>query len=208
MLYDKERYKVWTWKHPLVLHWMINPGLAVNELLLGQRVPKIMLIDKQSSKSLPEKSYVPCPHCNTIHHGLKWSSQNNTAFKNWFGLYCDHCEKVIPCAWNLTSLLILAVTFPLWLPFRKMLRANWMQMQRRRFARPLDTTMKQISWKHTGTGWAVSMFIIMQLVFPLITGEPITGKSLLVGAIVWAVAGFAFAFMMKFMLVRRQSDIS
>lgn len=46
MQYDKTKYKLWSWKHPMVLHWIINPGLVINELLFGQRVPKIMLEEK------------------------------------------------------------------------------------------------------------------------------------------------------------------
>ena len=49
-----------------MLHWIINPGLAINELLLGQRVPKTMLIEKDSSKSLQEKTKIPCPHCDML----------------------------------------------------------------------------------------------------------------------------------------------
>lgn len=48
-------FKVWTWKNPVMLHWIINPGLAINELILGQRVPKIILIEKHSSKILKKK---------------------------------------------------------------------------------------------------------------------------------------------------------
>lgn len=55
MEYDKTKYKIWTWNNPVMLHWIINPGLAINELLLGQRVPKTMLIEKDSLKSLQEK---------------------------------------------------------------------------------------------------------------------------------------------------------
>ena len=53
-----------------MLHWIINPGLAFNELILGQRMPKIILIEKQSNKTLAEKNFVPCPHCGTVHSGL------------------------------------------------------------------------------------------------------------------------------------------
>src|SRR5688500_7376547 len=91
MKYDSSAYKVWSWKHPLMLHWIVNPGLAINELILGQRIPKVTLIEKNSRRPLAEKSFVPCPHCHTIHSGLKWTVQNKTAFGNWFGLYCDHC---------------------------------------------------------------------------------------------------------------------
>ena len=43
MEFNKEKYKIYTWKNWMVLHWILNPGLAINELILGQRVPKISL---------------------------------------------------------------------------------------------------------------------------------------------------------------------
>jgi hypothetical protein len=46
MKIDETKYKIWTWKNPLMLHWIINPGLAINELILGQRIPKITLVEK------------------------------------------------------------------------------------------------------------------------------------------------------------------
>jgi len=27
------KFKIWTWKNPIMLHWIINPGLVINELL-------------------------------------------------------------------------------------------------------------------------------------------------------------------------------
>ncbi len=61
MEYDKSKFKIWTWKNLVMLHWIINPALAINELLLGQRIPKIMLIEKDSSKNLQQKTKIPCP---------------------------------------------------------------------------------------------------------------------------------------------------
>lgn len=34
----------------MMLHWILNPGLAINELILGQRVPKVSLEDKSVDK--------------------------------------------------------------------------------------------------------------------------------------------------------------
>ena len=33
--YDKKKYKIWNWKNPAILHWIINPGLVINELNLS-----------------------------------------------------------------------------------------------------------------------------------------------------------------------------
>ena len=73
MDFDKNKYKVWKLPHPMLIHWILNPGLAFNELILGQRIPKITLIDKTSDAPLMERQYVPCPHSTqfiTVHCGL------------------------------------------------------------------------------------------------------------------------------------------
>lgn len=56
MQYDKNKFKIWALPHPIVLHWILNPGLAFNELVLGQRLPKVILIDKESKKPLMEEN--------------------------------------------------------------------------------------------------------------------------------------------------------
>ena len=47
MDFDTNKYKVWKLPHPMLIHWVLNPGLAFNELILGQRVPKNN-IDRQN----------------------------------------------------------------------------------------------------------------------------------------------------------------
>ena len=198
MNYDKTKYKVWTWKNPVMLHWIINPGLAFNELALGQRVPKVMLIEKNSSKSLGEKSFVPCPHCGTLHTGLKWTPQNKTAFKNWFGYYCDSCEKIIPCLTNLTSYIILGLTFPIWFWFKKKYKDKWLEEQKMKFSKPLNLTFQEpkAQWWLRGMLFGLFMYVFMVILFPLIKGEALTQKGLLIGIPVWAVAGLVFGFTM------------
>lgn len=51
MEFNKDKYKVYTWKNWMMLHFILNPGLAINDLIFGQRVPKIRLEDKISNKS-------------------------------------------------------------------------------------------------------------------------------------------------------------
>lgn len=46
--FDKNAYKVYRWWHPAYLFWIINPGSVINELLLGQRIPKLSLLNKTS----------------------------------------------------------------------------------------------------------------------------------------------------------------
>jgi hypothetical protein len=199
MNYDTQKYKIWNWKNPMMLHWIINPGLAVNELLLGQRVPKVMLIEKDKSKPLPERSFIPCPHCHTLHSGLKWSVQNKTAFKNWFGLYCDHCGGIIPCLWNATSLVLLALTFPLWYWFKDRWKQRWLEVQQEKFSKPLQLSKPEFVWWKTGLGFGLSMFVGVDLLFPLLDGSGISGIKLLIGIPIWIVVGLAFGRIMKSM---------
>ena len=69
MNYDKKKYIIWDWKNPVISHWIINPGLVVNELLLGQTVPKVMLIERKGNKPFYQRSFIPCPHCGELQKG-------------------------------------------------------------------------------------------------------------------------------------------
>lgn len=197
MNYDQNRFKVITWKHPLVLHWIINPGIAVNELFFGLRVPKVMLSDRDKRKSRAERSFIPCPHCGTVHSGRKWSAQNKTAFGNWFGLYCDHCHGVIPCIRNATSLVLLALTFPIWYWFKDRWKSRWLQVQQEKFSRPLDLTTPSFVWWKVGLDYGVTMYVFMELLFPLLDGSGIEGRKALAGIPVWIIGGLAYGWWMK-----------
>lgn len=199
--YDKNKYKIWDWKNPVILHWAINPGLVFNELLLGQTIPKIMLIERDSNKPFYQRSLVPCPHCGTLHNGLKWSAQNKTAFKNWFGYYCDNCKNIIPVQRNLTSLLIMAVTFPIWGWFRKSLKQNWLNKQANRYknlnleiAQKKNTTKR---WLMSGLLFGFLMYLIMIIIYPLVLHEEITQRKLLIGIPIWLIFGLAWGYTMK-----------
>ncbi len=67
MTFNKNKYKVHTWKHWAMLLWLINPGVVISELILGQRAPIITLEDKISDKPKFERIKIPCPQCQTIH---------------------------------------------------------------------------------------------------------------------------------------------
>jgi len=203
MEYDTIKYKIWTWKNPIMLHWIVNPGLAFNELVLGQRVPKIMLIERDASKNLQEKTFVPCPHCGILHSGQKWSIGNN-AFKNWFGLYCDACGKIIPCLRNLTSLALMILTYPVWYWQKDSRKSRWLAKQPARY-KDLNLTdqpnpYEGKGWIREGLYWGLIMYIMMTFFFPLIDGSGITLKNILVGIPIWAVGGVGFGYSMKLIL--------
>lgn len=200
MQFDK-KYKVYTWKNGMLLLWVINPGLAINELILGQRIPKVSLLDRTSDKPRVERTFVPCPHCGTLHDGRTWAVENGTAFKNWFGLYCPSCGKVIPCLINVASFILLALTFPVWGWFKKALKARWLEKQPGRYEHinigitpnPYDKR----SWAVTGLTWGMFMYLMMIIAFPLLIGEKITWKMVWTGIPLWAIAGLGFGYTMK-----------
>ncbi|MYB96082.1 hypothetical protein F4054_18280 [Candidatus Poribacteria bacterium] len=61
MQYDENRFEIWALPHPLILFYIVFPGAIVSELIFGQRLPKVMLIDKESDKPWMERTYIPCP---------------------------------------------------------------------------------------------------------------------------------------------------
>lgn len=211
MDYDKEKYKIWDWKHPVILHWILNPGLVINDLVLGQTVPKTFLMERYSDKPFYARSIVPCPHCGTHHPGIKYSKQNNTVFKNWFGYYCDNCTKIIPVQRNLTSLLILGLTYPLWIWFKKPLKDKWLKKQPQRFENlnlELDHSKNTTkNWLIVGLIWGVLMYVVMTLRFPIVMDESITKKSILIGIPVWLIGGILFGLMMKYWMNKKGKSV-
>lgn len=201
MEFDINKYKVYTWKNWMMLHWIINPGLAINELIFGQRVPRISLEDKTSDKPRIERSYVPCPHCNTIHDSRTWSTQNGTAFKNWFGLYCTNCGQIIPCLTNAFSFLLLALTFPIWGWFRKSMKERWLKKQPERFKNlnleGMPNPFEGQGWIKAGLNWGLFMFFFMTFLVPFVFGDPITWKKILIAIPIWTIGGLGFGYFVK-----------
>ncbi len=205
MEYDKEKYKEWKLPHPLLLHWILNPGLAFNELILGQRVPKLTLIDKTSSAPLMERQYVPCPNCETLNDGRLWSKGNS--FGHWFGYVCPKCGGRIPCLWNITSLILLTVTFPLWFFFKNKLEKRWLEKEKERFTVISLNALpeaKTTSWIKMGMLYGVSMFCFMSL--PSILKNQASMTKIALQFIVWMGAGLLFGGMMKLVLGRKSKS--
>lgn len=191
-----------------MLHWILNPGLAINELIFGQRVPKVALIEKGSSKSLQERTIVPCPHCGTLHAGVKWSTKYN-AFKNWFGLYCDHCGKIIPCLTNLTSLLLLGISFPIWVWFKAHWKKVWLNHQPARY-RNLDlnsvpSPFEGYGWIKQGLFWGLFMYVFMTFLFPLLFKDTITLSKALFGIPFWILGGLLYGYVVKCTTIKQKS---
>ena len=162
MQYDKNRFKIHALPHPLVLHWVLNPVIMFNELILGQRLPKVTLIDKKSDKPQLERSYIPCPHCETLNDSRLWAKGN--AFNHWFGFVCPSCHEIIPGLWNIFSLAILAITFPLWYFPARFFRRRWLEKEKERLAKVLERPLiqaKSINWLLINVlSYGVSMWVM------------------------------------------------
>lgn len=192
-----KKYKVLTWKNFIMLHWMINPGLAINELILGQTVPKEFLVEKESTESFMEKTFVRCPHCGTIHSLLEWSQQNKTGFGNWFGLYCNHCGKIIPCLRNFTSLIILAITFPIWYWFKDMLKEKWLIRQKEKFSKPLNLQPPVFDGWYRGLQFAAGYYLMFMIIDFIVLQETFTYRNAIGNLVLALILGLIFESSMK-----------
>ncbi len=148
MQYDKNRFQVWELPHPLVLFWVLCPTLIFNELIFGQRLPKVTLIDKESDKPEAERRYIPCPHCKTLNDGRLWATKGN-AFGHWLGLVCPSCHQIIPCVWNIFSLVVLTVTFPLWYFPVRFFRHRWIAKEKERLTKVLERPLSSATSIHS-----------------------------------------------------------
>lgn len=204
MDFNKDKYKVLKLPNLMLVHWVVNPGLAFNELVLGQRIPKVTLIDKTSNAPLMERQYVPCPHCHTIHSSSVWPRK--AMFGNWFGLLCPTCDGIIPCLWNYTSLLLLAITFPIWGWFRRPLEARWRALEKQQLLQNKDAEpmkAKDVSWLKMGLAYGLFMFCAMTLIQYI--SSDLSQRDVLIQAAIWLIAGLGFGGTMKWFMGRGKS---
>ena len=202
MNFDKDKYKVWQLPHPMVLHWILNPGLAINELILGQRLPKVMLVDKTSDAPLMERQYVPCPECNALTDARVWGGSRSKG--HWFGYVCPECNGRIPCLWNLTSLVLLALTFPLWIWFKGSAEKKLLEREKQRLAQiDMDnlSISSQTSFLKMGITFGVLIFFV-ELVRDSLEKD-LTLEVVGMNAVVSAFGGLVFGLLMKLFLMRK-----
>ena len=204
MQYDKNRFKIQGFPHPNVLHWILNPGIAICELIFGVRAAKVTLIEKKSDKPLMERCYIPCPHCETLNDARLWAKRN--AFGHWFGLMCPNCHQIIPCLWNVFSLVILALTYPLWYFPARFFRQRWLEKEKERLANVLKRPLiqaRQVKWLLIGTfGWGGWMWIFMEG-WQVLKGKEWDLIRMVVTLPIWLIAGFAGGSFMRFWMKRK-----
>lgn len=203
-------------------HFILNPGMAFNELILGQRMPQETFVCKSCDLSLADRIYVHCPACGVFHPGRVWSYRN--AFGNWLGYVCPSCGASIPCLWNLTSRLLLTLTAPIWFLPVKHYKTKWLGHQHRRIAQTKTNyiakesgTPKPINYWLMGALFGVFMFIVFTLFFPLIfliATNQFTVSNLfrsmtiaaLSGLVVWPIAGLGFAFFVSLTMKKKGDE--
>lgn len=201
MLAVPEKYKLRNYRYYRTIIWILNPLCFIWELIFGIRIPKNQLIEKDRQKPLWERTFYPCPHCNTIHNPQVWSSANKTDLRNWFGLYCPNCGKIIPCVTSLSSYLVLFLTAPLWLFFRHSLKRKWLSRQPGRFQK-IDVNANPdpyplANWIPNSLSWGLWMFLLIGILVPLAERQPLKPKELLVEIIWWILGGFLYGYFLK-----------
>lgn len=202
-VFDRGKWNVWHKNHPLIWHWRLNPGIAFNEVILGQRMPEVSIVDKQSGEAECDSTYIPCPHCNELNSSRLYAQGN--VFKNWFGLYCGHCKEQIPTVTNIFSYVLLAITFPIWIwvniCYKETLISqsiNRTQSLRAKLDAGTLPTAKDISFIKVGVEFGVYFFVGMAL-FSLFVLKA-TFYSLLVLFVCSILAGILFGVFMKLVM--------
>ena len=203
---EDTKFKILKLPHPMLLHWVLNPGLCVNEVLLGQRVPKVTLIDKTSDAPLVERSYVECPHCHTLHNGQLWGAGNT--FRHYAGYYCVTCEEKIPTLLNIFSILLLILLFPIWKPLQLIYGARFkawelkrLRQAQERIAGQADTPVEKPSGLKMGLTFGAVMGAYSLISVAMRTG--LTPLAFIVGIIGGGVAGLFFGVSMSWFLNRK-----
>src|SRR5205814_1755179 len=100
----------WGPNNPMMLHWVLNPGLAFNELVLGQRIPREMLMCPGC-----RQSFLRCVACRRLQ---PMAGALNAPVGMWNGLHCPDCGAAIPMLRNLVSGAILGLGKLALLPWR------------------------------------------------------------------------------------------
>ena len=192
----------WELPDPLLVHWVSNPGLAFNELALGQRLPKLSLICDACGEPPARRDYIPCPSCGSIHEARLWSGSNG--FRNWRGLPCPTCHRPIPCLWNVTSRVLLILTAPIWgLPYLLFFKNRPLEF---RPARAVNVSPSLI-WSLAGAVFGFLMWLILGLA-PIVRSWHRTGvfdtTAVVIMAVVCIIGGVLFAVLMARSLGRRR----
>jgi hypothetical protein len=189
-----------------LVHWLLNPAFVVNEMLLGQRLPRVTHICIKCDKPLVLRQFARCSACGAFHSAMLWGKGNTLG--HWFGLFCPDCGGRIPTLLNLLSCIIAGVMAPVWWPLWRMVRHRWITLERNR-ARKLRESgasdrMPIRNWVWWGVfGWGLTVWVILCLYDVVRHGIQ---QGLVIDCIIilpiWLVAGGVFGYVMKRILGR------
>ncbi len=102
-------WKICTW------HWILNPGLAINEIIFGTRIPSAVLLDDELGNTLVDQQLIVCQHCG---HEMPYKNMDRfIGMGLWFGMFCSQCRERIPCVLNVFTAISACIVLPLWYPF-------------------------------------------------------------------------------------------
>ncbi|MEO1039496.1 MAG: hypothetical protein AAFX09_08110 [Pseudomonadota bacterium] len=201
MEYDRDRFTVWKLPHWALVHWVVNPGLAINELIFGQRIPKVTLVERNPDKALNDRQFAPCPSCGAINDGRVYGA---SAFGNYAGLACIECGEKIPTLKNALTWLLLMVTWPVWKPLERRYGPAMLARQHERLkavqAEGLPEKTK-VSGLSMGLFFGLAMGVFFFFQQFLFTGDPMRALTIALGSAL--ACGLFFGLVMKLWLSMR-----
>ncbi|MBY0552114.1 MAG: hypothetical protein K2W95_32825 [Candidatus Obscuribacterales bacterium] len=192
----------------IYLHWLLNPGVALIELLFGQRVPERTYVCKSCPLPLPLRSYEYCPHCYTFLRSSLWSGDH--ALGHWLGFFCPTCGGSIPCMWNAASRVVLALTSPLWWLPVLLLKKSWIRSEqhRARIAATAGSQYQALDYNAVGTWFGImanfvcSVYLVSPLtyIFDFWVVCYLVVWTMTLGLLAWLPTGWLFAVAMRNLL--------
>lgn len=205
MEFDRERFDVIKLPHWALVHWVLNPGLAINELVLGQRLVQVSLIDHTSPAPLVDRTYYPCDTCGAQNAAGLYERRR---IGNHAGLVCAACGDKLPTLKNALSWVVLMITWPLWKPLER--RFGPGLLARQRAALTADAAIdapppKPVSALNMGLmfGCTMGVFFFVQSLVQLSAATPGDWVSAGIGAgLGGTIAGVIFGATMKAVLAR------
>ena len=119
--------------------------------------------------------------------------------------------EIIPCLRNAFSVIILAITYPIWGWFFKSSKAKWLEKQPKRFenmeVEQVTNPFEKKTWIKTGLSWGAVMFVVMTFVFPYFDGQEITRSGIVIGLIFWTIGGLMFGYTMKLIMNKKNKKV-
>lgn len=105
---------------------VLNPIVALSELLLGVRKPDGQVLEIDETRPLIERFHVPCPACGGHTRTIYYQG---AALFAYAGFVCGHCGAKVATMPNVFTRLVELLTWPLWRPFRDRLQAPLLKWQ-------------------------------------------------------------------------------